>query len=128
MTEHLRYESESESLPADMSELPELREEAQTIADALCASIPYQIYAGCPEALASRKGPDGEIRRGKAAGGLLLMYPLYIASTIPLISQEQRRWMKGRLKWIGEHMGISQATLLAEVSLQIYIILTGALR
>ena len=45
------------------------------------------------------------------------MYPLYIASRLSLGAVKQRTWMRGRLWWIGKHMGIRQATMLADVCL-----------
>ena len=94
-----------------------LQSEVQELVDGLCASIPFHLVADLPSCL-QRGGTIDDLNiPAKALGGLLLMYPLYIASTLPLVPSDQRAWMKGRLRWIGRCMGIRQATMLANVCL-----------
>jgi hypothetical protein len=93
-----------------------MRNEIQELVDGLCASIPFHLVADLLTCLQTSNGHSASDVPGKALGGLLLMYPLYIASTLPLISTNQRNWMRGRLRWIGKNMGIQQATMLANVS------------
>jgi hypothetical protein len=87
--------------------------EVQELIDDLCASVPFHLVADLPSAL---KIPSEKVTPGKALGGLLLMYPMYIASSLPMVPLKQRIWMRERLRWIGKHMGIRQAIMLGDVS------------
>lgn len=101
----------------DLLAARKLKIEIQELVDDLCASTPFHLLADLPSYLQNGI-PSGDIDTpGKALGGLLLMYPLYIASSLPLVPVKQRIWMRGRLRWIGKQMGISQATILANVGL-----------
>jgi len=51
---------------------------------------------------------------GRPVGGLLLMHPIYVASTLLIVPQHMREYMKECLEWIGMHMGIGQASLFAK--------------
>lgn len=91
-----------------------LMADTQGLVDELCASVPFHLLADLPAYL--RNGNAEKKRPGKALGGLLLMYPLYIASSLSMVPTEQREWMKGRLRWIGRVIGIRQASMLADVN------------
>lgn len=94
-----------------------LQKESQAVADDIAASVPFHLVANLDETLQNLETKDpGDIRPQKALGGLLLMYPLYIAATLPPIPFRQREWMKARLIWIGKRMGIGEAVILANVS------------
>ncbi|GFF80931.1 Transcriptional regulatory protein moc3 [Aspergillus lentulus] len=56
---------------------------------------------------------------GRAAGGLLLMYPLYIASQLSTVPLELQDYFKRCLVWIGQNMGIGYASLLAKAHFHI---------
>lgn len=92
-----------------------LEAEIQGLVDDMCASIPFHLAADL-DGLSSDNAVSRLDAPGRPVGGLLLMYPLYIASTLPIVPSAQRAWMKGRLRWIGTQMGIRQAAMLASVS------------
>ena len=99
-----------------------LQKESQSLADDIAASVPFHLVANLDETLHILKTKNrGDIRPQKALGGLLLMYPLYIAATLPPVSFTQREWMKARLIWIGKRMGIGEAAMLANVSISILV-------
>ncbi|KAL2812315.1 hypothetical protein BJX63DRAFT_421877 [Aspergillus granulosus] len=62
--------------------------------------------------------PDGEKREisnpGRTAGGLLLMYPLYVLSRLPTVSPEMQDYFKRCLAGIGKQMGIGQAFVICK--------------
>lgn len=111
-SERLRSAGQPQEKPVA---LQKLRCEMRELVDGLCASIPFHLVADLHHCLQSGGTFDNLSTPGKALGGLLLMYPLYIASTLSLIPSDQRAWMKGRLQWIGKYMGIRQATMLGNV-------------
>lgn len=99
-----------------------LQKESQGVADDIAASVPFHLVANLDETLQNIKTKNpGDIRPQKALGGLFLMYPLYIAATLPPIPSSQQEWMKARLIWIGKHMGIGEAVILANVSNSILV-------
>ena len=91
-----------------------LRKVTAEITNDLCASVPFLLFSNLQGHVEDRETP---LSPAMALGGLMLIYPLHIASLMPLIPNIQRQWMKGRLRWIGKVMGIGQATILAEVGL-----------
>jgi hypothetical protein len=58
----------------------------------------------------------GIITPGKSVGGLLILHPLTVSSTLSVVSLEMQTHFRNCLAWIGDNMGIGQATLLAKVS------------
>lgn len=75
--------------------------------DDICASVPFLM--GDIDAQGNLKRGSG----GIALGGYFLLWPLHIASSVKIISMEQREWIRGRLRHLGTVMGINQAHLLA---------------
>jgi hypothetical protein len=91
--------------------------EAQKLAEAMAASIPFHLTADVHIYLQQVQAGSGNMAPGRAVGGLLLLHPLHMAMQCTAVSQELRGYMGNQLKWVGQTMGIGQATLLAEVSL-----------
>ena len=91
----------------------------QRTAQDLAASVPYHLAESLPEYLRSAKqGQEiSKAQSGKVLGGLILMHPLYIASRMRYLSPHLQEYFRVCLEWIGDHMGIGQATLLSRVSL-----------
>jgi hypothetical protein len=52
---------------------------------------------------------------GRSIGGLLLMYPLFVTSHLPVVPAQSQSQMRDCLAWIGSHMGIGEATMLSSV-------------
>jgi hypothetical protein len=76
----------------------------------ICASVPYYLNYQDPG-----RTDDPINNPPKAAGGNLLLWPLYTAAVTEVVSDVMRSWVVGRLKAIAEIMGIRQATALAHV-------------
>lgn len=51
----------------------------------------------------------------KAAGGNILLWPLYVAACTHVVSDAMRMWVIGRLEKMAEVMGIRQARVLAHL-------------
>lgn len=69
-------------------------------------------------------GDDGPIptaEPGKALGGYFSMWPLFVAATSDFLTEAERRWIHGRLRFISDHMGIHQANFFASVSSPAFI-------
>ncbi|MCJ1283118.1 hypothetical protein MMC26_002445 [Xylographa opegraphella] len=76
----------------------------------VCASVPFYFgYHNHQAGLESTQVPPA------AAGGNLLLWPLYTAACTNVVSDMMRSWVIGRLKKIAEVMGIRQATALAHL-------------
>jgi hypothetical protein len=91
------------------------RAEARVLATGLIAAIPYFLSAD-PSAFLPPRSPGtsvGPIKPGRSVGGLLIVHPLYIASTFTVIDGKMRAHMLHVLSWIGEELAIGQATVLA---------------
>ncbi len=53
---------------------------------------------------------------GKSALALFILWPLFVVFISDHTSDEQRKWASGRLRFIAEEVGISQASLFTQVS------------
>ncbi len=92
-----------------------LQDQAQVLAEALISSIPFHLCSDLSTYLLPNNDVEA-IHPGKPVGGLLLLYPLWVMATSPILSAEIRRRLRECLAWIGRNMGIGQASLLANVS------------
>ncbi|MCJ1434236.1 hypothetical protein MMC27_003603 [Xylographa pallens] len=76
----------------------------------ICASVPFYLgYYNQQDSLVSNQVTPA------AAGGNLLLWPLYTAACTNVVSDMMRSWVIGRLHYIAEAMGIRQATALAHL-------------
>ena len=89
-----------------------LYSEVQTLAADLAASVHFHL-TGSAEVPPS--SAHGVITPGKSVGGLLILHPLTVSSTLSVVSPEMQTHFRNCLAWIGDNMGIGQATLLAKV-------------
>jgi hypothetical protein len=88
---------------------------ATDVVEDMITSVPYHLMDNLPAFLLELESAS-EIREpGRFLGGLLLMYPLYVASRLPFLPEQMREYLRACLLWIGSRMGIGQATLLAKV-------------
>ncbi|KAI0123202.1 hypothetical protein BJ170DRAFT_641192 [Xylariales sp. AK1849] len=92
---------------------PDYIHTAYHIAEDMLGSIPYHLADNLQVFLAEMATNTDIMDPGKSLGGLLLMHPLYIASTMPFLPVQMREYMRACLTWIGSYMGLGQATLLA---------------
>ncbi|KAK5257686.1 hypothetical protein LTR40_009401 [Exophiala xenobiotica] len=97
--------------PARELTVGHLYSEAQTLAADLAASVHF-LLTGSAEMPPS--SPPGIITPGKSVGGLLILHPLTVSSTLSVVSAEMQTHFRNCLAWIGDNMGIGQATLLAK--------------
>jgi hypothetical protein len=89
------------------SEVTRVKSVMMTLTHEICASVPFYLgYHG------SQNFPP---KPPKAANGNLLIWPLYVAASMDIISNMMRAWAVTRLEKIGQSMGIQQATILASV-------------
>lgn len=82
----------------------------------IISSIPFLLAASLPDFIANvaTKTP---LVPGRPVGGLLLMHALYVLMTLPVIDLKLKVYIQNCLRWIGDHMGIGQATILSKVSI-----------
>ncbi|KAL5342269.1 hypothetical protein BJX70DRAFT_339574 [Aspergillus crustosus] len=97
----------------DTSALVKMREAARCQITGNIASIPYHLSDNIQTFLHNahtREAIDPE----RSAGSLLLMHPLYVLSRISITPRSTRGYLLSCFSWIGRHMGICQATVLAQ--------------
>ncbi|THC94915.1 hypothetical protein EYZ11_005598 [Aspergillus tanneri] len=93
----------------------ELQDVLQQLGD-IIASIPYHLTEDLLGFVAQGGKSPKITSPGRPVGGLLLLHPVYVASQLPVVPAEMQVYMRKCLAWIGTHMGIGQASLLAKVS------------
>lgn len=77
----------------------------------VCASVPYffNFHQRDTENFGARPPP-------KALAGYLLMWPLYTAAVAGRVSAQMREWIAGRLKDVGDVMGVRHAYALGSLA------------
>ncbi|KAL9116949.1 MAG: hypothetical protein Q9187_006519 [Circinaria calcarea] len=100
----------------------------QQMVDDVCASIPFHL--GIPsstsaeisffvhsrkdfDALFNPSDPFKRQRGFQALGGYFLVWPLFVAASVSCIPEIQKRWIRGRMTYIGARYGFNQSTTLA---------------
>lgn len=89
--------------------------EAAELARDIMASIPFHLTYASDSLRQVPSHNIGGITVGKTIGGMLLMYPLCVASNLPILPAQLRAHMRECLAWIGEHMAIGQASVFSSV-------------
>ncbi|KAM0257702.1 hypothetical protein ACHAQJ_004268 [Trichoderma viride] len=90
-----------------------LQKRARSIVSDIIASIPYHLAFDIEEYLSLVQTGDSFIPPNRPIGGLLLLHPLYESAKCYIVPRDIRLYFIRCLTWIGEHMGIGQASLLA---------------
>ena len=101
-----RLSSEESSFPMSKpteDSTIELRNQSLALADDVCASVPYVL--GEVDEDANLQDP----RRSKAVGGLFLLWPLGSLLHLDYLPPEQITWIKERVAYIRDALGIHQA-------------------
>lgn len=80
------------------------------------ASIPFHLTEDLHALLRDAEDSKEISEPGRKIGGLLSMQPLHVLSRLAIVPLPMRKYLKDCLKWIGGHMGIGQASLYAQVS------------
>lgn len=93
----------------------------QLITD-IIASVPYQLgwqlrhKNDCHQTWPRQSGfACGQDEAEKSLAGILLIWPLACILGLDFTTDDQRTWIKGRLHYIGEHLGIRYASVLTQV-------------
>ncbi|RDW73766.1 hypothetical protein BP5796_07208 [Coleophoma crateriformis] len=115
--------------PVDYRTTPEYATAARLGVDMICdivASIPYHLGWRTDENGALTAGDltgfacgADNITNPKALGGFFVLYPLFSASCSDFATDSQRKWMKGRLSYISDTMGMNQARTLGSFELRL---------
>ncbi|KAI9709324.1 MAG: hypothetical protein M1820_003444 [Bogoriella megaspora] len=92
----------------------ELRERVKRLAEDIMASLPYHIFRDQNNYLELIEKGSRKLEIGQTAGGLLMMHPLYVVAGMSALSESFRTYARDSLAWIGRHMGVGQATILAD--------------
>ncbi|KAL4793011.1 hypothetical protein BDV19DRAFT_380484 [Aspergillus venezuelensis] len=87
------------------------KQQAAILINDMIASIPYQLAKHPEEYLVTIASRVGAPALGRYVGGLLLLHPLYVLSTCQIVPVETKIYVRRCLDWIGEYMGIGQATV-----------------
>ena len=88
---------------------------AKHIFEDMVASVPYHLADNLQAFLCELTTSTEITQPGRSLGGLVLIHPLYVASSMPFLPEQMREYLRRCLTWIGSHMGFGQATLLAKV-------------
>jgi hypothetical protein len=97
----------------------------QDMVDGICMSVPSHLGHQEPQGLSNVSNQslpsvpcgDGFDQSTKALGGYLLMWPLFLAASMPCVPDQQRNWIREQLVYIGNGLGIKQAAVLSSVSI-----------
>lgn len=97
----------------------------QEMVNEICASVPFhldpqklQALNNIPDqSLPNVPCGDGFNQSSKALGGYLIMWPLFLAASMDYIPDQQRKWIRDQLMYVGNELGIKQATVLSSVSI-----------
>lgn len=85
------------------------------LTQSILSSIPYLLSADL-QAFVKNVPARSPLVPGRPVGGLLLMHGLFLLSTMTIIDPKIKDYLKSCLVWLGDHMGIGQATVLSKVS------------
>ena len=103
-------------------QIHEQTETLNLIGDIL-ASVPYHLAEDIHGFVSGSNDKAEELAPGRAVGGLLLMYPIFVAAHLSVVPPQVQTYFKDCLEWIGYNMGIGQASVLAKVMIQRPLIL-----
>ncbi|KAI9690455.1 MAG: hypothetical protein M1822_009418 [Bathelium mastoideum] len=91
--------------------------DAHRLLQDIVSSIPYHLAEDLHGFLRDVDEKLNVMQPGRDVGGLLLMHPIYVVSKLLFVPPLMREYIRGCLAWIGESMGIGQASLFAKVSI-----------
>ncbi|PKX88976.1 putative C6 transcription factor [Aspergillus novofumigatus IBT 16806] len=102
-------------MQADTGSDDKERAKAVQLIQDFTSSIPYHLVEDLHSFSVNVHRGNPIEQPGRAVGGLLLMYPLYIAAQLSIVPVELQDYFKRCLVWIGQNMGVGYASLLAKV-------------
>ena len=100
--------SYSEALASPFRPASSINHDLLTMVDHICNMVPFMLGE------VDSKGTLNAPGRGKAVGGIFLMWVLHVASSVTIMPQSQQDWIAGRLVHIGQSVGIQQALALKD--------------
>jgi hypothetical protein len=103
---------------ADAEDNDQKRLNAMQLIQEFTSSIAYHLVEDLHSFSTTVQRGNPIEQPGRAVGGLLLMYPLYIASQLSTVPLELQDYFKRCLLWIRQNMGVGYASLLAKVRFQ----------
>lgn len=110
---HIRQISDSSSLRSMSDEFrthcKTLRSTIRRLAVDICRSVPFHLGAHLKDASPNFPPPESYI------GGLMLLWPLFLAGVVENQSHSLRRWAVSCLRMIGNTMGLDQALALMDI-------------
>jgi hypothetical protein len=86
--------------------------------DGIIASIPYFLgWKGCSDKVLAGESQSacGSSSKVIGVGAFFVMWPMFVAANSDFATLEQRAFVKGRLIYIAENLGINQADHLIQV-------------
>lgn len=81
----------------------------------MLASITYHLTEDIHLLSREIKTTDHLKNPGRSINGLLLMHSIFITSHLDIVDVHAQMYLKRCLEWIGEYMGIGQATMFSQV-------------
>ncbi|KAJ5259420.1 hypothetical protein N7478_012401 [Penicillium angulare] len=110
---HIRQMSDSSSLKSMSEEFQlhckTLRANIRRLAVDICRSVPYALGVHKPEFDPTLPPPDSYL------GGMVLLWPLYMAGTAENATHPLRRWVVQCLRMVGFTYGLDQALALMDI-------------
>ncbi|KAG6057237.1 hypothetical protein E4U17_001532 [Claviceps sp. LM77 group G4] len=113
--------------PVDYRTTPEYANAARTTVDIvtdIISSVPYQLGWFCKRKdLLERANLStfacGEDDSSKGLSGYFMTWPLAFIHSLDYLTDSQRIWVRGRLQYIGTHLGVRYALLLTQLNIRI---------
>lgn len=110
--------------PVDYRTTPEYATAARTCVDIITdviASVPYHLGWHLKRKHIMQRANLGEFACGeedhlKGLAGYFLTWPLGVLNSQDYTTDAQRQWIHGRLRYIGDELGVKYSHILAEVS------------
>lgn len=95
---------------------------ADFLVEDMLSSIPFHLTENLHDfSREITKGVNNIHNPGRSIGGLLLMHSIMATSHLEIVDVKIRIYLRDCLRWIGEHMGIGQASILAEVRSHLFL-------
>ncbi|RDW59099.1 hypothetical protein BP5796_12023 [Coleophoma crateriformis] len=92
-----------------------IHKKTEELIGGIVSSIPYFLAADLQVFLKNSTTGTPSIVPGRPVGGLLLMNTLWALMTISMVEPRLKSYLKDCLAWVGNHMGLGQATILSKV-------------
>lgn len=98
----------------DFVATPEFKDLCYRLRD-LVVKLAYGTFASVPYLCGFIDGPNSKGHLVSTAGGVALLFPLYVAASVDGYGSASCHWVTRCFHMIGRHMGIDQALALAEI-------------